>query len=185
MTIPPRNRLIERLAALQVARPFQILLAALMVTVAAGALALRLQLLTGFEHLLPEGRPSVVELGRVAGKTAGVSTLFVVLHAGEGPAGPAPKEALRRAGDALVIELGKLGSPWIGSVEDGVHEARGFLGPRAGLYASVADLERLRDDIDARTDYEVARQMGTWLDAEPPPKELDPKELREIGRAHV
>jgi predicted RND superfamily exporter protein len=178
VTIPRRNHLFEKLAAVQVARPLLVLLAALVVTLAAGALALRLRLLTGFEHLLPEGRPSVVELGRVAGKTAGVSTLFVVLHAGEGPAGPAPKEALRKAGDALVIELGKLGSPWIGSVEDGVHEAKGFLGPRAGLYARVEDLEKLRDDIDARTDYEVARQMGTWLDAEPPPKELDPGDLR-------
>jgi hypothetical protein len=178
VTTPPRDRFIHGLATLQIERPFQVLLAALILTVASGALALRLRLLTGFEHLLPEGRASVVELSRVAGKTAGVSTLFVVLHAGDGPAGPAPKEALRKAGDALVIELGKLGSPWIGSVEDGVHEAKGFLGPRAGLYATVDDLARLRDDIDARTEYEVAREMGTWLDSEPPPKALDLAEIR-------
>lgn len=37
----------------------------------------------GFEHLLPDGRPSVAEYRRVTERTAGVSTLFIVLEIGE------------------------------------------------------------------------------------------------------
>ncbi len=67
-------------------------------TVIAVFLALRLKMLTGSESLLPENRPSVQELNRVAAKTAGVSTLFVALQGG-----PDTKvESLRKAADALV-----------------------------------------------------------------------------------
>jgi predicted RND superfamily exporter protein len=48
-------------------------------TLIAVALATRLTILTGSESFLPESRPSVIELNRVAERTAGVSTFFVVL----------------------------------------------------------------------------------------------------------
>ena len=47
-------------------------------------LTFRLELHPGFEYLLPQDRPSVRELHRVANKTSGISTLFVVLYADEG-----------------------------------------------------------------------------------------------------
>ncbi|MFO0757346.1 MAG: MMPL family transporter [Byssovorax sp.] len=175
----PAARFFSRLASFQIKRPAVVLLITALVTALALWRALSLQLLTGFEHLLPQNRPSVKELNRVAAKTAGVSTLFVVLHAGEGPAGPAPKEALRKAGDALVVELEKLGSPWIGSVEDGVQEAVRVMAPRAGLYANLADLKKLQEDLDARFEYEVNKQMGTALDPdEPPPAPIDAEDLK-------
>jgi len=40
-------------------------------------LAVRLKLLTGFDALLPDSRPSVLELHRVEKRTSSVSTLFV------------------------------------------------------------------------------------------------------------
>ena len=43
-------------------------------------LASRLRLETGFETLLPESRPSVIELNRVSARTSSLSTLFVVLE---------------------------------------------------------------------------------------------------------
>jgi hypothetical protein len=143
-------------------------------TAVAVLLATRLTVLTGFESLLPQERPSVQELNRVAAKTAGVSTLFVVLSGGEGT----PVEALRKAGDALVPELEKLGPPWVGSVEDGVHEAYRFLAPRAGLYADTAKLTKLRDDVEARFTYEVNKATGALLDDDEAPPELDAKALQ-------
>ncbi|APR78568.1 RND superfamily protein [Minicystis rosea] len=134
------------------------------------ALAARLELLMGFESLLPDARPSVQELRRVAARTSGVSTLFVVLE-GEDP------HALRCTGDALVPALIALGLPWVGQAEDGVHDAAKFLTPRAGLYADLKGLEQLRDDVEARVAYEVGEQTGSNLPLDPadvpPPLDAD------------
>jgi predicted RND superfamily exporter protein len=165
------------LAALQVRRPLIPLGVAAVLTLVALAAALRLEVLTGFKHLLPQDRPSVQELDRVAAKTTGVSTLFVVLQTTEGAAEPPPTDALRRAADALVPAIEKIGPPWVGSVENGVHEAVKFLAPRAGLFAELPKLEKLQGDIDARFDYEVGKVTGSNLDDEPPP-EVDPKKIQ-------
>jgi predicted RND superfamily exporter protein len=161
--------LLVRLARLQARRPGRILALVGLVTAAAIALAVRLEILTGFDSMLPEDRGSVQELHRVAAKTSGVSTLFVVLEA-NGTDTPPPRAALRKCADALVPELAKLGPPWVGAVENGVHEAKDFLGPRAGLYAEQAKLEKLRDDIQARYEYEVSKATGTDI-------ELDPEDI--------
>jgi hypothetical protein len=169
-------RIFARLTALQVGRPGWVLVVTAVLTALSIALASRLEIKTGFEYLLPDARPSVVELHRVAAKTAGVSTLFIVLEAGDGKDGPAPTAALRKAADALVPELEKIGSPYVGSVEDGVFEAYRFLSPRAGLFADQAKLEKLSRDVDARYAYEVSKKLGTDVDDAPPPP-LDATEI--------
>lgn len=168
-------QLAPRLAELQVKRPAIPLAIVAVLTLVSVLLALRLTVLTGFESLLPESRPSVQELERVAAKTAGVSTLFVVLQGGE----QTPVEALHKAADALVPALEKLGPPWVGSVENGVHEAVRYLSPRAGMYADYKQLEKLRDDIDARYTYEVNKATGTLLDDDEAPPEINAKTLEE------
>nr|WP_240807613.1 MMPL family transporter [Polyangium spumosum] len=135
---------------------------------------MRLTIQTGFESLLPETRPSVQELHRVAARTAGISTLFIVLEGGP----DTPTAELRKAGDALVPALEALGPPWVGSAESGVHEARAFLSPRAGLYADQKELEALRDDIEERHAYEVAKATDALLDDSDPPPELDAANIK-------
>src|SRR5688572_29811461 len=158
--IPPPSRrtsaIFQRLAVLQVARPAAPLIVIGLITLVAVLLAPRLRVLTGFESLLPETRPSVQELHRVAAKTTGVSTLFIVLEGSPDTS----TESLRRTADALVPALAKLGPPWVGSVESGVHEARQFLGPRAGLFADRDKLEQLKERVDARYEYEVGKAAG-------------------------
>ena len=163
------------LAELQVRRPWLPLLGAVVLTVVAILLALRLTVRTGFDSLLPESRPSVQELHRVSSRVAGVSALFVVMEGGPS----ARPEALREAGDRLVEELGRLGPPWVGTVESGVHQAKGFLEPRAGLFAPLDALTHLRDQVEARYDWEVAKAAGTLIDEDEPPPELDAKRVRE------
>jgi hypothetical protein len=162
------RRGLDRLVDLQVRRPARVIAVAAILTVISLVFTLRLPLHAGFEYLLPESRPSVRELHRVSERTAGVSTLFIVLHADHGTPAEATA-ALRRVGDDLTVRLGKLGSPWVGSVEDGVQDAYRFLTPRAGLYGDLDALQRLRSDIDARFDYEVGKATGNLLDDEPPP----------------
>jgi uncharacterized protein len=156
---------LARLLTVQIQRPFLVLLAVGLVTAASVLFALRLQVRTGFESLLPENRKSVQELDRVAERTAGVSTIFIVIEGDD-------TAAMRKAADALVPELKKVGPPWVGAVENGVHDAVAFMGPRAGLFAELAALEKLRADVDARYEYEVAKATGADLgfDDEKPPE---------------
>lgn len=144
-----------RLATLQLARPFAVLGIAVALTAISLALALRLQIQPGFEALLPKSRPSVQELERVKARTAGVSTVFVVLEGGD-------TASLRKAADAIVTETRKLGHPWVGSVESGPHDALAFLKPRAVLFADAGELERLLEEWDE----EVGKATGASLDDE-------------------
>jgi hypothetical protein len=169
---PPASRrstaFVHRLAELQVHHPWRVLGVVAAITAVAVLLATRLTVQTGFESLIPESRASVQELRRVASHTAGVSTLFIVLQGNE----HTPTDALRKAADAIVPELEKLGPPWVGSAESGVHEAVRFLGPRAGLFAETDKLKKLRDDVEARYNYEVSKVTGSdlGLDDEVPPE---------------
>ena len=76
-------------------------------------------------------------------------------------------------------EIAKIGPPWVGSVEDGVHDAYRFLRRAAALYADKAKLAEARDDIDARWKYEVAKAADLLLDDSEPPPALDAKKIRE------
>ena len=159
------RRALDLIVGWQLRHPGRVLGVIAALTVLSIGLATRLRVETSFESLLPQSRPSVVELRRVSARTASQSTIFVVLE-GQDPAG------LRRAVDALVPALRALGPPWVGSVESGVHDALAFLRPRTGLYTDLATLKKLRDDVEARYAYEVGKETGLQLgleDAPPPP----------------
>jgi predicted RND superfamily exporter protein len=174
----PPSGFASRMATMQVQRPGLVLTIAALLTIASLLLASRLAILTGFEALLPESRPSVLELNRVAARTAGVSTLFIVLEARD-TSRPAPSGSLRKAADLLVEDLQKLGPPWVGSVEDGMHDALQFFTPRAGLFGELEKLQKLKSDLDARYDWEVAKATDTSIDDDEPPPEIDPERLKE------
>jgi predicted exporter len=165
---PATTSRFERLIRFQIAHPGQVLFLAGVVTAIAIALATRLELLTGFDNLLPDTRPSVLELHRVAEKTSSLSTIFVVLE-GEDP------PALRRASDAIVPALIALGPPWVGQVEDGVRDVLRFLEPRAGLFAELPALQKLADDVEARYTREVQKRSGTDLDLDDERKQPEEK----------
>lgn len=160
----PFLRFLLRLGTLQAQKPAIPLVVCALLTVMGLVLASRLQLRTSLDQLLPDSQPSVQELRRVASRTDGVSNLFVVLEGDD-------SQKLRDFGDALVPKLREIGPPWVGSSADGVHDARSFLQQRSGLYASEEDLRELRDDLQARWDWEVSKALGTDLleeDDEPP-----------------
>jgi predicted RND superfamily exporter protein len=139
-------------------------------------LALRLQLNMGFDSMLPESRPSVEQMHKVSSRIASLSTVFVVLE-GQNP------EGLRQAADAAVPALQALGPPWIGDARDGIQDATRFLQPRAGLFVSKANLEKVQSQIEARYRYEVGQRSGmlVGLDESPPPP-LNATEIeRELG----
>jgi len=165
------KKLIERLNELQIRSPWTPLLIGVLITFFFGFCASRLELRTQYDALLPESEASVQELHRVQARTASAQTVLVLL---EGP----DHLALRAMGDAIVPKLLALGPDVIGSAEDGIQDARAFLAPRAGLFLEPKELLQLRDDVDARWDYEVAKADGMLLDDTGPPVTVDDIEKR-------
>lgn len=172
------NDLFRKLARFQVRRAGLVLAAIFATVLATGWLGSHLTVMAGFEHLLPDGAPSVVELHRVTEKTAGVSTLFVVIRAPEGQ--EVDRAAQRKASDATVLAVRAVGEPYVGSADNGVHDAVRFFEQHAGLYAELAALEKLSSDIEPRWEYEVAKAQHLLLDedAPPPPLDVDGPSLR-------
>jgi predicted RND superfamily exporter protein len=173
MAPPPTSKrssaLLYRLAEIQMTRPWIVLgVAALLVVVSLG-LMLRLELLPGFEHLLPDSRPSVMELNRVKDRTMGITNIMVVLEGDD-------TQALRKAADAVVEAALKVGPPWVSTAESGMHDAWHFLRPRAGLYLDLDKLRKLQRDVEERWDWEVHHEAGFLLDEddyEPPKFDAD------------
>lgn len=164
------KRWLSWLARAQVERPLPFVLAGLVLSALCGLLATRLELKTRFEELLPRARASVIELERLRANVPQGSHVFVVIERGS-------LSQKRAFGDRLVQELRAAAAPWLVACDDGVHEARAFLAPRAGMFADLAELQRLEADVDARWSWEVAKQTGATLDDEEPPPALAGNEL--------
>jgi predicted RND superfamily exporter protein len=147
---------LARIGALQVRRPWLVLFVCATLGALALGVASRLQLKTKFDQLLPDSQPSVVELRRVASKTSSASRVFVVLEGGD-------RASRRKMADAAVPKLAAIGQPLVSDVADGVHAARDFLLPRAALFLSTAELQKLQEDVEARWDYEVGKATGSHL----------------------
>lgn len=165
------DRALGSLASLQARRPSIPILICLLL---AGFLAFRaskLELKTRFDQLLPENQPSVVELRRVLDRTVSASKMFVVI---EGP----ETKVLRACGDALVPRLEAIGGPSVTSAEDGIQVARNYLLHRSGLFTSVAELEKLDHDFEARWDYEISKAVGTALEDDVPPPPFSASEIK-------
>jgi len=162
------------LADLQVRRPWLVVLAVLVSLVPAAFAASRLELKTAFSELLPDDKPSVIELRRVNERLAGMSTLTVV---GEG--GGATE--LKRFVDRVAPRIRALGPEYVAGVDDGSRKVQEFFEKNKHLFASLEDIQKLRDDIVARYDYEVGKEAGTNLeldDYEPPELSADAIEKR-------
>jgi predicted RND superfamily exporter protein len=118
------ERILLRLAGWQLRSPWKVLLIGLVLTIIGAELARGLELRTRFDQLLPDDQPSVLELKRLSERTAGSSSIFVVLEGGD-------KDTLRALGARLLPPLRAIGPPWVVSAEDGVQSARDFARARA------------------------------------------------------
>ncbi len=167
----PAPRWLRALVGLQVRRPFVPIIVVCITALVGFLLAARLELKTRFDQLLPENQPSVREIRRVMDRTRAASKIFVVLE-GE------KSEELRTLGNALTERLPSAESR-VETAEDSLAAAKSYLEPRAGLFLPKDELRKLRDDVDARWEWEVARQDGSAFDeTEAPPPELSAEELK-------
>ena len=151
------ERILLRLAAFQLRSPWVVLLVGLVLTGIGAELARGLELRTRFDQLLPDDQPSVLELKRLSERTAGSSSIFVVLEGGD-------RDTLRALGAQLLPPLRAIGAPWVVSAEDGVQVARDFLLPRSGLFASVEDLQKLNKELDTQRKKAVGKALSLGLE---------------------
>lgn len=159
LPVNPLQRLLLRLLSLQLTRPGIVLLVALLTLIPAGLAISGLRVRTAFGELLPENKPSVVELRRVNERLASASTLVVV---GESQ----NTELLKRFVDELTPALRKLPPDLVASVDPGPMAAQRFFEAHKHLYAPLDRIEEIHEQVVGRYDEEVARRMGTSLDLE-------------------
>jgi predicted RND superfamily exporter protein len=169
---PRVNRFIERLVAAQVRKPWAFIVTAALLAVPALYFARQLGLHTGFDSLLPDTKPSVIEQKRVAQRTAGVANLAIVIDGKN-------KEALKRFSDALLPPLRALGPEWVGTAENGVRAEQEFLKRRQALYLPLSKIQDIHDRIEESFAAEVYGNVVDDDDVEPISRDMVIKEIEE------
>jgi len=163
---PPR--LIVALAKIQARRPLLVLLLALISLVPTGFFAAHVGFRPDFAELLPDNKESVIEMRRTSKRLAGVTTLIVTAGF---PDGKEHEATLRAFMEAAAPKLEALGPPWVERVDWSFHETKRFFDENKLLFAELEDLQKARDEVVERYEYEVQKEAGLLLeegDAPPP-----------------
>lgn len=156
------ERVLRRLVGLQAKHPFVFIVLAVLTIAPAWLLARNLELRTGFGELLPEKQPSVLELRRAAERLPSMSTLAVTAESKD-------TALLKRFIDEVSLQLRSIPGGLVSAVETGPRDVQEFFSRHKHLYANLADVEALHEDVLDRYDWEVGNQLGTNLEDEPPP----------------
>jgi uncharacterized protein len=168
------RRFFESFARIQIERPWLVTVLALALTIPSLIAARGLGLKTDFSELLPDNKPSVVEMRRVSEKLTSASTLTMVA---EVPA--THPEALEAFAAAIVPKIQALGPAWVGAVDAGNRESHAFFDHNKLLYAPLDDIRKAHDELRERYDYEVQKRAGGDLDLADPPPPITAQTLRE------
>jgi uncharacterized protein len=138
------------------------------------AASLYAHLRTELEELLPRSAPSVVAIGERKSRLPGLQHLGVVVDAGTDANIPAAERFL----DDLAARIRHYPPGLAKVVRTGDAEERGFFEEHAPLYMDLADLETIARRVEARRDWEAARETGALLDEDTPAPPLDFDDLQ-------
>ncbi len=144
------------LAKWQTRRPVLVLTLALLTLLPSAYAVSRLQLRTAFRELLPDDKPSVIELQRIAERLPSASTLTVVAESKD-------TALLKRFVDELTPKLRALPPDWVAAVDAGPREAQRYFETNKHLYAPLADIQALHDEVITSYDREVGKRAGLDL----------------------
>ncbi|MDC0747187.1 efflux RND transporter permease subunit [Polyangium mundeleinium] len=163
------------LGRFQARRPFLVLLLGLLSLLPAGFFATKIGFRPDFSELLPDNKDSVIEMRRVSARLSGITTLTVTAEIADGK----NEAALRAFVDALAPKLQALGPPWVEQVDWSSRETKKFFDENKLLFAELADLQKARDEVVARYEYEVQKETGVLLDESDPPPPITAASLKE------
>ena len=126
-----------------------------------GTVRLYSDLRTDIGELLPETTRSARDLEAVTKRVGGFGEHTVILHG-------ADRVTLEVFADDLADELSKAPKDLVRWVEYRSDEVRDFFRPRLLLFPERGELERLRDTLRARIEWEAATAAGRSTDGAPP-----------------
>ena len=129
---------------------------------------LYMHLRSELEQLLPRSAPSVLAIDELRARLPGLQHLGVVVDCNTA----ADLPAAERFVDDLAARVRAYPPNLVSAVRTGDGVERKFLEDHAPLYLSVADLEEVQRRIEARRDWEAAKQQGALLDDDEPPPPL-------------
>ncbi len=139
------------------------------------------------EQLLPREAPSVVALDELRRRMPGLQYLGVVVDAGREENLPAAERFL----DDLAVRIRSYPPALVKSVRTDQAVERRFIEDNAPLYLDLADLQTILARIEARRDWQAAKDTGALLDEDEPPPPLDFDDIqktydaRRIGTGHL
>jgi predicted RND superfamily exporter protein len=167
------SRIVGRLVPWLCAHSKAVLLVALVLTVPAvwRTAWLYAHLQSDLDALLPTSAPSVEAIHELQKRSGSTSYVGVVVDTHRPENAPRAltflrdlAERLRKTPESVAPVL------WVAT---GFGKEQAFFAQRAAAYIDQADLEALRDQLEARRDYEVAKATGTLLEDEgAPPVEI-------------
>jgi uncharacterized protein len=112
------------------------------------------------EQLLPRSAPSVIAINELRARIAGLQHLGVVVDTGDAESLPAGERLL----DDLAAKVRAYPPGMVRAARTGDAVERRFLEDHAPLYMEVADLEAVKERIEARRDWEASKEQGALLD---------------------
>jgi hypothetical protein len=122
------------------------------------------------EQLLPRNAPSVIAINELRARVAGLQHLGVVVDTGSAENLKAGERLL----DDLAIRVRAYPRGMVRAARTGDADERRFLEDHAPLYMDVADLEAVKQRLEARRDWEASKEQGALLDEGPaPPLDFD------------
>jgi len=165
------DRFFEQLAKLQFRRAGLFVFVGVLLAAFSLPLVAELGLNSDFEALLPDDKPSVVDLDRIRDRVGGFNTLTVAIESKD-------VDAMQQFARDLVPRLQKLPPDLVRFVDWNISAYEDFVWEHRHLYASLDDLEQAREDLDERLDYERIKSNPFYVqldDYEPP----DPRDVLE------
>lgn len=156
--------LLTRISPFQAEHPSRFVVPALVLAIASVPLIGKLELRGNLTALLPEHAPAVEDLDEFQNRLGRATTLTVLVH-GES------REEVRVVARTLAEGLEARPPEHVLAVDWNRGEVERFVRGHKFLYADVDELEEVRDALEARHEYEVARASPfvVQLDDEEPP----------------
>ncbi len=133
------------------------------------------------EELLPRDAPSVRALDELRRRSPGMQFLGVVARVDDVKNLPAAERFV----DELGARLRTYPPDLVREVRADDAAERSFLEKHAALYVELPDLQKLRQRIEDRRDYEVAKSGGALLDDSEPPPSVDMSDLEKKYQARA
>jgi predicted RND superfamily exporter protein len=143
--------------------------------------SLYIHLRSEIEQLLPRQAPSVRALDEMRARSPGLHFLGVIAEVPDA----ADLPSAERFVDDLAARIRTYPQGMVRNVRSNRSAERAFIEKRTPLYTDLADLKEVRRRIEARRDFEVAKESGALLDEDEAPPSIDISDIEKKYQGKV